>query len=224
MAWLNEVGSCPLRCRFPIQKRGTEIILRQLNLLQGDDFFKVKKTGVRNFDQVWDLYRFFLNVICSKVMVGSYSEQTKLLFDFDEIMTNKNLSEEQSMLDFKVETFSWEIITDIRWHFWFFILEDLKEKRMNFFTTKQQNVLYSFLKEHVGWLCPHSFQKKKRHWLLVSLLLFWVEICVLKELLSAWRGTPRHSKSYHSKIRTKTFSWFWSLLQLRTKLIFIILY
>ena len=106
MAWLNEVGSCPLRCRFPIQKRGTEIILRQLNLLQGDDFFKVKKTGVRNFDQVWDLYRFFLNVICSKVMVGSYSEQTKLLFDFDEIMTNKNLSEEQSMLDFKVETFS----------------------------------------------------------------------------------------------------------------------
>ena len=31
---------------------------------------------------------------------------------------------------------------------------------MKFLTTKQQKILYSFLKEHVGWLCPHSFQKK----------------------------------------------------------------
>ena len=33
-------------------------------------------------------------------MVGSYSEQVELLFDFDEIMKDENLSEEQNRVEF----------------------------------------------------------------------------------------------------------------------------
>ena len=33
-------------------------------------------------------------------MVGSYSEQVELLFDFDEIMKDENLSEEQKRVEF----------------------------------------------------------------------------------------------------------------------------
>ena len=57
----------------------------------------------RNFDQVGELYHFFFfikKVISSKVMEGSYSEQTELLFDFDEIMKDENLSEEQKRVEF----------------------------------------------------------------------------------------------------------------------------
>ena len=44
---------------------------------------------------------FFLKkVIRSNVMVGSCSKQTELLFDFDEIMKDENLSEEQKRVEF----------------------------------------------------------------------------------------------------------------------------
>ena len=33
-------------------------------------------------------------------MEGSYSEQTELLFDFDEVMKDENLSEEQKCVKF----------------------------------------------------------------------------------------------------------------------------
>ena len=43
---------------------------------------------------------FIKKVIRSKVMVGSCSEQIELLFDFDEIIKDENLSEEQKRVEF----------------------------------------------------------------------------------------------------------------------------
>ena len=71
----------------------------------------------RNFDQVWDLYRFFLKkVIRSKVMVGSCSKQTELLVDFYEIMKGENLSVEQKRVEFLKLTLFLEKILQILGH------------------------------------------------------------------------------------------------------------